>query len=259
MSLWKINIEALILNKNNSLQEHKIIKKTLNDSLITPNIPNDSKGASCFGLLSGSLTVEAAFVLPLFLFAMINILSLFLMFESYGAQLAKLHQTGRQLAVLSYLQGTDQEQDIELVTARRIEPLIGIMGYQGSLVVNGCVMHKWIGYDLAGEAVSGEQTEEMVFVTERGSVFHSSRGCTYLNPAVESVTVAQASERRNENGRKYTPCQTCGGQGELVYITGDGERYHTSISCGGLKRKVNCITRTAALTMGKHACTRCGT
>ena len=95
MSLWKINIEALILNKNNSLQEHKIIKKTLNDSLITPNIPNDSKGASGFGLLSGSLTVEAAFVLPLFLFARINILSLFLMFESYGAQLAKLHQTGR--------------------------------------------------------------------------------------------------------------------------------------------------------------------
>lgn len=258
MPLWKRILTCLCTFKKRTLQEPKHIHKTLKDSLNNPIIRNESKETSRFVLLSGSLTVEAAIVLPLFLFAMINILSLFLMFESYGTQLARLHQSGRQLAILAYAQGTAAEQDVELVTAERVKPLIGMMGYPGCLVVNGCVMHKWIGYDLNGSASSGEAVEEMVFVTAQGSVYHTSRSCSYLNPAVESVSAAQAASMKNEDGQYYTSCQTCGGQSDIVYITGDGERYHSSISCGGLKRTVDCVTISRALEMGRHVCSRCG-
>ena len=258
MPLWKKNFSYIILSKKHSLQERKNINKTLTNSLINPNIQKDSKEVSCFALLSGSLTAEAALVLPLFLFAMVNILSLFLMFESYGTHLAGLHQSGRQLAVLAYAQGDKtQNTDIELVSEEYIKPLIGIMGYQGCLVVNGCVMHKWIGYDLTGEAAVGQEEEEMVFITAHGSVYHISRNCVYLNPTVESVPVSQAVSLKNISGKTYTACQSCGGKGLWVYITEDGERYHSSIGCSGLKRTVDCVTKKYAEKMGRHGCSKC--
>lgn len=268
MPLWKQIV--LFFNKKHSLQELCLVKKTLKDSLNNPTIQKDSKGVSCFAFL----TVETALVLPLFLFAMINILSLFLMFESYGSRLAKLHQAGRQLAVLAYAQEADsqdaaipdapllnadsQEKDIELVSAEYVEPIIGIMGYPGCLVVSGCIMHKWIGYDLTGSEATGTTAEEMVYLTENGSVYHTSRSCSYLNPNVESVSANQAALMKNGEGENYTPCRICGGQSVIVYITGDGNRYHSSITCGGLKRTVDCVTKTRAREMGKHACSRCG-
>lgn len=258
MSLWEKNLFILISGCKNSLQERLIIKNTLIDSLKNPNIQKDSKEASRFAFLSGSITVEAALVLPLFLFAMVNILSLFLMFESYGVQLARLHQSGRQLSVLAYAQGTDTaKQDVELVSAEYVKPLVNLMGYRGCLVVSGCVMHKWIGYDLSGTAASGREEEEMVFVAAHGEVYHESRNCSYLNPDIRTVTTQNVIFMKNRDGIAYTPCQSCQGHGELVYITDDGERYHSSIGCSGLKRTIDCVPKKSALQGGRHACSRC--
>ena len=52
--------------------------------------------------LPAGMTVEAAVVLPVFLFAVANLLSLFLVFWSYSSKEAQLHQTARQLALYAY-------------------------------------------------------------------------------------------------------------------------------------------------------------
>ena len=51
--------------------------------------------------LPAGMTVEAAVVLPVFLFAVANLLSLFLVFWTYSSKEAQLHQTARQLALLA--------------------------------------------------------------------------------------------------------------------------------------------------------------
>jgi len=189
---------------------------------------------------------------------MINILSLFLMFEKYAVQLAQLHQTGRQLAVLAHSQEENiQTQDIELVKAEYVRPLINIMGYQGCLIVNGCVMHKWTGYDLEGESTEETAADKMVFVTAYGSVYHTSRNCSYLNPAVTMLERSAVSEALNRDGVRYQACRLCRGENKLVYITEDGDCFHASITCSGLKRTVSCVLQSEAIAEGKNACSRC--
>ncbi len=206
----------------------------------------------------GSLTVEAALVLPLFLFAIINLMSLFLMFQRYGDRLTRLHQTGRELSMAAGAGGWDaKEQDIRLMEMGFVKPLIPVMGFRGSLVVNGCVMHKWIGYDLTGETSGETAAEEMVFITKSGTAYHKSRSCPYLNPAVRAVSREEALSSRNSSGRHYTACGICGGKGETLYITSGGDRYHSTISCSGLKRSIEYVSLEQALSRGKHACTKC--
>ena len=50
--------------------------------------------------LPAGMTVEAAVVLPVFLFAVVNLLSLFLVFWTYSSKEAQLHQTARQLSLI---------------------------------------------------------------------------------------------------------------------------------------------------------------
>lgn len=64
--------------------------------------------------LPAGMTVEAAVVLPVFLFAVANLLSLFLVFWSYSSKEAQLHQTARQIALYAYGQ-EDGEPDVRLM------------------------------------------------------------------------------------------------------------------------------------------------
>lgn len=64
--------------------------------------------------LPAGMTVEAAVVLPVFLFAVANLLSLFLVFWTYSSKEAQLHQTARQLALYAYGQ-EDGEPDVRLM------------------------------------------------------------------------------------------------------------------------------------------------
>lgn len=214
-------------------------------------------GASC-PALPGNMTVEAALVLPLFLFAMGNLLSLILMFQTFSLQEAKLHQTGRELSMLAYVQ-EGGEPDIRLVRASPVKAVFKVAAFRTASVVNGCVMHKWNGYDLSqGEAVLGGEREEMVYITKSGSAYHRERECIYLNPSVRLVGKGQAEGMTNSAGRKYTACESCGANSDMVYVTDGGTRYHSTVNCSGLKRTIDCVTLQEAVAAGRHACPKCG-
>lgn len=226
-----------------------------------PDIPvflKDPSRASC-PALPGNMTVEAALVLPVFLFAVVNLLSLILMFQTFSLEEGKLHQAGRELALLSYGQETG-EQDIRLVRVSTVRPVFPVAAFRTAVVANGCVMHKWIGYDLSqGDIVPGSEKEEMVYITKSGTAYHRQRECQYLNPSIRMLERSLAQEAANSAGQIYTACSVCGGNSDIVYVTDGGTRYHSTVSCTGLKRSIEYVTLQEAQEAGRHACPRCGT
>ena len=244
--------------KHYSLQKNEIWQNAQRHSPEYPGRKMGRQRASCRAL-QGNLTVEAAIALPLFLFAVINLLSLFLMFQEFSVQEGRLHQTGRMLSMLAHGQESG-EADIRLVRTERVEPLIPVAGFPKTFVASGCVMHKWIGFALGEEEGNGAapDREELVFITSSGTAWHRDRGCGYLNPQIELLSMAEAGTAKNSEGQAYTPCLLCRPSGQIVYVTRGGERYHGTVTCSGLRRNISSISLKEAEGMGRHACPECG-
>lgn len=112
--------------------------------------------------------------------------------------------------------------------------------------------------------ISGKDRDEqdiedtMVYVTETGSVYHLSLSCSYLKLSIKYVSKKEAEGLRSSDGSKYYACERCDPteDTQFVYLTEDGDRYHSDINCSSLKRGI----RTVALSslQGWRACSRCG-
>lgn len=286
----------------NSLRTHLMI--------LHRNVPL-KRASSFISRKSGaSVTVEAAFALPLFLFFMIQIMSAINMIGIQSRFAAALHQTGNQLAFAGYARGKAedalpgdialtmlsqgyagnqivqsvgreylddscvkngaagvsfrgtsimQENDvIEIRLSYRVEPVFTIMGFQG-FSMNQCYYGRvWTGYDVKSGVSDFTEEDPMVYITETGTVYHTNRNCTYLNPSVQSINADAIDGYRNQSGGKYNACEICGRRNpeEIVYITGQGSSYHCMLSCPGLKRTIYTIPLSQAGGRGK--CSKCG-
>ena len=206
------------------------------------------------------MSVEAAAAVPIFLCFFINIISLMLFFHVFITNLESLHQQGRQLAMLAAATEEITEQNgemIELVKPVWVRPPIAFLGYQGTLLVSCCYMRAWTGYDVEQKDSAQLPEESWVYLSENGSVYHTKESCTHLMLSIEMVAGSQVDTLRNGDGGRYTSCEKCGTEDcSLVYITGEGDRYHSTITCSGLKRTVRRVLKTEA--EGLPACGRCG-
>ncbi|HJD31259.1 MAG TPA: hypothetical protein H9912_04865 [Candidatus Eisenbergiella stercorigallinarum] len=204
------------------------------------------------------MTVEASLAVPIFLFFMVNVLSMLLFFHTFLSNLERLHQQGRQLSMMAYLAGDSgliRDEMVQLVFPERIQPPVPVIGYPGTTIVSCCYMRAWTGYDV--ERRAGEDGEETyVYITDNGTAYHRSRACTHLTLSIMLVGKEEAAGMRNASGGKYSPCEKCGGEGSgIVYVTKEGDRYHSTIECSGLKRSVRCIPLSEA--GGRTPCSRC--
>lgn len=218
-----------------------------------------SKKMSSFASLEGSMAVEAALAIPLFLFFMITILSIIFMYQQYCMTLSELHQSGKELAMYGYFyENIIQTEDdmVELVEVNKVESIISVMPFTTFYTKNNCYMRAWTGYDVE---MSGEvSTEEaVVYITETGTVYHRNRSCTYLNLSIEMIESTELTSYQNASGENYSACEICGdsGIGSLYYITEYGNRYHKNLSCSGLKRTITCIRISEV--GDRIACSRC--
>lgn len=124
---------------------------------------------------------------------------------------------------------------------------------------NTVKVHAWTGASQENGISDGKEPEEMVYVTETGSVYHKKAGCRYLNLSLDQVSGSSISSRRNQYGEKYAPCESCSRNqppAGSVYITGTGNRYHNQATCSGLKRTVKLVKQSQV--SGMHACSKCG-
>lgn len=176
--------------------------------------------------------------------------------DRYGAVLADLSFEGTAI--------TPDKDCIVIVCSASIRPPISMFGLVELRVrqrvkirlFNGCCRE--LIADREGESKEDGANEQRVYVTETGSVYHESMECTHLKLSVRSVDSAVVGALRNNNGAKYYACEKCvsGKTPETVYITGEGNRYHTAVSCSGLKRTVTQIAMSKA-KLKYRPCSRC--
>lgn len=206
----------------------------------------------------GAGTVEAALAVPLFLFFIANILSLFIMYESYSSDISDLRDEAYEMSVMAHFAGEGSGDElIRLTKNKAVKPMFESIGFNSVNRTAGVVARKWTGYDVTHGASSAEE-EEYVYVTENGSVYHRDRECRHLKVTILVTNSSEVINRRNDYGEKYKACERCakGSATGLLFITATGDRYHNSASCSSLKRSVKTVSLKEV--EGWDACSVCG-
>lgn len=262
-------------------------------------------GTFFFAPLRGSLTVEAAVVVPLFLFAMIAALQFAAVMGTavkFGTSLA---DTGKEIAAAAYISRyggdvsevpelaasalsamyvhgklerqagdtsavkntnlllssfLDEDEMIDLVLTYQIRSPIQLIPLPENFFIQRARVRAWTGrtMDTGSDAENDDSRGTQVYVTEHGSVYHDDPDCSHLRLSVRTVTADQLDKLRNKSGEIYHRCEKCGVKDPsgTVYITTEGNRYHSSLECSGLKRTVRQVSKEEAGSM--KACSKCG-
>lgn len=279
----------------------------------------------------GSLTVETALVLPIFISLTIALISILEMMTLYSRVEYALHETAREISILAYpvfyiqtigedvfnsdsLAELDSEEssqteldlrdtwilnpllaetavrtvftekfglknlneslikngelgihffrsevinsngDIDLIVTYKVEPFFNLFGVGEMTFSNRARVHAWVGYES-----DKNEADQYVYITDKASVYHTHRYCTYLNLTINTIPREDIDKARNIDKKKYTPCSKCANskseEGEYVYITPYGVTYHNSLSCSGLKRTVYKVKKSEVT--GLKECERC--
>lgn len=132
-------------------------------------------------------------------------------------------------------------------------------GFFGDLrVVQRARSHVWTGDSLKKHGGDGTDAHQIVYVTETGTVYHTSPDCNYLDLSIHGVSAGQVKGLRNASGARYQPCEDCARSGAAagtVYITDYGTSWHNSLGCSGLKRTIREVDLEEL--GGMRMCTKC--
>lgn len=249
----------------------------------------------------GSMTVEAAMAVPLLILFILHLGGCMEMIRLHGRLEYALWQAGRELAIygaaeaggdipnlavsylyvngrlqqilgreyldssplsygsrgLNYLSSEylEEEDCVDIVLTYRVSPQITCFPFPYFRMVNRYYGRAWTGYAVENEA----EKITYVYVTEDGEVWHSRADCSYLKPSVSEALTETVWMLRNESGERYVPCSRCDNRpaGETVYLTREGNRYHTVRNCPALLRRIHALVWQE--NMRYRPCSRCGT
>lgn len=149
--------------------------------------------------------------------------------------------TGGAMGINYALSNTDYEENGGvLLKAAYIIKIPLLIGNTKSMYFSQALFFRpWIGISIVDENHSKGET---VYITERGTVYHTNRDCSHLQLKIKEAKMDDVSSLRNSGGGKYKPCELCiemqPGASSIVYITDSGDRYHMNKKCSGLKRTV---------------------
>lgn len=160
---------------------------------------------------------------------------------------------------ISFSKTSYMEEDlIDLVAEYKVQSAISVMGFSKISLMNRCRMRAWTGYDNTRKSDGTPGDDSYVYITQTGTVYHTNGNCTHLDLEIEATNTEEVASLRNASGGKYKPCELCGNDNEhdTVFITEQGDRYHKSMVCSGLKRTIYIILLSE--TGGRRLCERCG-
>lgn len=242
----------------------------------------------------GSLTVEAAIILPLFFLGMVSLICLLEIFRIQAGVTISLNQSAKELGMYAYaaqeymeespvgsvtdavciayasarleneknatvhlLQSTYEDHIIELQATGKYRVPVSVIPLRTLTFQNKVRVHDWTGYD--SETDTGSHGNDyFVYVSPRQTVYHTSSACTHLNLSILQLNSEKIGAQRNQKGGKYYPCTHCiiGEKGEgTYYITKEGDRYHSLVTCQALKRTVKLVTKESVGDLKE--CSRC--
>ena len=249
------------------------------------------------------MTVEAAVVLPLFLYFLLNLSCAIELIRLHGNLQLALWDTCSKIAVYGYalgdsdlapvftglyiknqleehagkeylnnapikdgakglnLWGSDifsSQDELDVVVTYTASPWSNYAAFASFSMVNRFYAHLWTGYEIPRNPEETLKELDVVYMTENGEVYHEDRYCTHLKLSIRQVTRLEAESAKNQWGTSYSPCEKCRPEQSNweLYITDEGDRYHSSVECPGLKRTVFSVLRSR--TAGYRACSRCG-
>ncbi len=131
----------------------------------------------------------------------------------------------------------------------------GISWFHPVKIVQKKTVRGWTGF--GSREKQTEREEEIVYVTDHGTVYHRSLACRHLKLSVRQAGLEEAERLRNDSGGKYYPCERCWkNSSSLVYITESGDRYHGKLNCPGLTRGIHAVLLSE--TGGLPPCSACG-
>ncbi len=139
------------------------------------------------------------------------------------------------------------DRQIDLVCSYRM-PLLAGAGFFGKLglrMTSRVKVGRWTGF---APEMFGEGDGDMVYVTDYGEAYHESLSCSYLKPSIHAAPISSIGELRSRDGSIYYPCKDCGRVSSgVVFYTDYGNRYHSDLTCSGLKRSIRSIPRSEAV------------
>lgn len=160
---------------------------------------------------------------------------------------------------ISFLRSSvlDKNEMIDLTADYRMRTPYDFLGFLSIPVTDAARVRAFTGYDNTGRGRDdGREKERIVYITETGTVYHSSLSCRHLKLNIMTTTIDRVKDRRANDGSKYYPCSCARGISTgVVYITDDGNRYHGTLSCHALKRTIKSIPISKA--GGRGPCRDC--
>lgn len=272
----------------------RYLKPSNHNTFLSKNSPLKDKPIweRAFLLTSkASVTIEAAITITIFLFVTIVLSSFLAMVYGQLSIEAKINNISMETSKAKYFVNYDKEDgekyknmaEVGYISAR----IFGDIKNNGKLIYglnpaqsnmdNGMVdvalsynvkipftsyswkvtqrakTKDWTGIDLV-------EPGEIVYITKHGTVYHRSKECKHLIININEVSLAQAKLSRNDSGHKYKRCSYCARKNisdlTSVFITPDGDRYHSSLDCLGLTRSI--IEIDIKDVEDKKPCSSCG-
>jgi len=207
------------------------------------------KEAPLYTCRKGSLTVEAAILLPLLAGFFVCLLFYFQVMEVQLMVQNALQETGRSLAILAVKELEEPQEDIEYPLLAKGMLLFKLQDCQTikKYVVGGaagvslltseydedyillnakyvmtfpiklfgrqdfllCQKVKFRKWNGWESMIKNPESSLLVYVTEYGEVYHLRRSCTHLALTIEEIPVTELAEKRNASGECYEPCEYC--------------------------------------------------
>ncbi len=242
--------------------------------------------------LTGSLTVEASLLLPVFLFATLSVIYMnkFLLYQEqvqwaltrigreasleyaisekcvipdqlYLTAKAKLYLKDAGVTVSLLRSKFDEDdQELHLVADYQMSIPFPLICQKRFMFSQRSISRAFVGVETRGGTVE-EKDEEIVYITRTGRVYHSNLSCAYLKLSVSQVKYGDLVHLRSASGGKYYACESCVEKqrfydAEDVLICNFGNRFHQRRSCSKIKRSIQEVQRSEV--GNRLPCSKCG-
>jgi len=220
-----------------------------------------------------SMTLEAAVVLPLFLFFFLNLFTSVEMIRLHGNLQLALWETGSRMAVYGYAYDTvfhDDEtlyDDTSTSNQEEENPLLqNLMGIAFSYIYVKGEIIEYCGKEYLNQSPLTKGTDSLTFLETSIMNEDDCIDLTVTYRVSPLFSVPGFSSFRMVNryyGRAWTGYDVSGGSGDdaktdidYVYITETGTVYHESLECSHLKLSVRQVSLVEALTSQNNAGSR---
>lgn len=203
--------------------------------------PKRASGRSPGRFYGASMTVEACFVLPFFLFAFLNIISIIELYRLQGNMSAAMHDTAKQMAVYGYeykeirggsAHGAESLGLTYLYAAGKVRAKLGNTYLDNAPLAGGASSICWLKSSVMKEDDCIDLVAEYR-VTPPAAVVGWRDRIMYNRMRTRAWTGYDNVHGGGADGSEE----------EIVYITPDGTVYHRSRGCPYLRLSISAVNK----------------